>query len=435
MDKIKAIDSMPSTGKTTYMIGYIKELPDTQKVIYITPLLSETERIKKGCKGKRFCTPNEKLGKGSKHKNFKELVIKGRNIATTHSLFKIFDEETLMLIKEQNYILVMDEVVDVIEIIDLYTDYDECSEDEKQKICKQDIQTFIDKNLISIDSEFKLTWVDAEKSLDRYSKLKEKIESKEIYFSANTVLIELFPHRVFTEDIFKEIYIMTYQFEYQLLSYYFEFFSIPYEKFGIIKHRENGRTKWIYSLVHHDKYMKYELELREKLQDKIHIVESENKNEIGKKDIGSRKEKLSVRHYKEIEESDIKNIKRKTNSFISEKLNNCTTKLMWTVFKKHIDDIKTTRMNENSFVSLNCRATNEYRERTALIYLVNRFIHPYIEHLFNAKGISFDRNTYALSEMIQWIWRSAIRDDKPIDIYIPSERMRNLLKAWLNGQY
>lgn len=435
MDKIKAIDSMPSTGKTTYMIGYIKELPDTQKVIYITPLLSETERIKKGCKGKRFCTPNEKQGKGSKHKNFKELVIKGKNIATTHSLFKIFDEETLMLIKQQNYILVMDEVVDVVTIIDLYTDYDECSEDEKQKICKQDIQTFIDKNLISIDSEFKLTWVDAEKSLDRYSKLKEKIESKEIYFSANTVLIELFPHRVFTEDIFKEIYIMTYQFEYQLLSYYFEFFGIQYEKFGILKHRENGRTKYIYSLVNHDKYMKYELELREKLQDKIHIVESENKNEIGKKDIGSRKEKLSVRHYKEIEESDIKNMKRKTNSFISEKLSNCTTKLMWTVFKKHIDDVKTTRMNENSFVSLNCRATNEYRERTALIYLVNRFIHPYIEHLFNAKGISFDRNTYALSEMIQWIWRSAIRDDKPIDIYIPSERMRNLLKAWLNGQY
>ncbi|MBK5243749.1 MAG: hypothetical protein JJE18_01760 [Eubacteriaceae bacterium] len=435
MDKIKIIDSMPSTGKTCYIIEYIKELPDTQKVVYITPLLSETERIKKGCKGKRFCTPNVKLGKGSKHRNFKDLVIKGKNIATTHSLFKLLDEEAFKLIKEQNYILIMDEVVEVVQIIDLYTDYDEYSEDERQRICKNDIHTLIDKNLISIDSEYKLSWVDAEKSLNRYSQLKEIIELKEIYFSANTVLIELFPHRVFTENIFKEIIVMTYQLEYQLLSYYFEFFAIQYEKFGIIKHRVNGRTKYIYSLVNYDEYLKFDLEMRKKLKTKIHIVESENKNEIGKKDIGSRKEKLSVRYYKEIEESDIKKIKRKTNSFISEKLSNCTTKLMWTVFKNHIDDIKTTRMNENSFVPINARATNEYRDKIALIYLVNRFIHPYIEHLFSAKSISFDRDAYALSEMIQWIWRSAIRDNKPIDIYIPSERMRNLLIAWLNGEF
>ena len=38
---------------------------------------------------------------------------------------------------------------------------------------------------------------------------------------------------------------------------------------------------------------------------------------------------------------------------------------------------------------------------------------------------------YALSEMIQWIWRSAIRDGKEIWVYIPSRRMRELLKKWL----
>jgi len=33
--------------------------------------------------------------------------------------------------------------------------------------------------------------------------------------------------------------------------------------------------------------------------------------------------------------------------------------------------------------------------------------------------------------MIQWIWRSAIRDGKEIWVYIPSRRMRELLKKWL----
>lgn len=35
---------------------------------------------------------------------------------------------------------------------------------------------------------------------------------------------------------------------------------------------------------------------------------------------------------------------------------------------------------------------------------------------------------YALSEMIQWIFRSRIRNNESINIYIPSSRMRNLLQ-------
>ena len=34
--------------------------------------------------------------------------------------------------------------------------------------------------------------------------------------------------------------------------------------------------------------------------------------------------------------------------------------------------------------------------------------------------------------MLQWIWRSAIRDGKPINAYIPSKRMRELLINWMN---
>ena len=33
------------------------------------------------------------------------------------------------------------------------------------------------------------------------------------------------------------------------------------------------------------------------------------------------------------------------------------------------------------------------------------------------------------------IWRSAIRDGKPINLYIPSKRMRELLINWINNTY
>ncbi len=40
---------------------------------------------------------------------------------------------------------------------------------------------------------------------------------------------------------------------------------------------------------------------------------------------------------------------------------------------------------------------------------------------------------YALSELIQWIWRGQIRTGKPINLYIPSKRMRTILQVYLDS--
>ena len=45
-----------------------------------------------------------------------------------------------------------------------------------------------------------------------------------------------------------------------------------------------------------------------------------------------------------------------------------------------------------------------------------------------------DEDAYALSEMLQFIWRSAIRDGKEIWVYLPSVRMRSLLEEWIRIQ-
>ena len=82
---------------------------------------------------------------------------------------------------------------------------------------------------------------------------------------------------------------------------------------------------------------------------------------------------------------------------------------------------------------MNIRATNEYREATSVAYLVNRFLDPNLVKFFSMRGIEIDNDQFALSEMIQFIWRSAIRDNQPITVYIPSERMRGLLVGWMNS--
>ena len=88
-----------------------------------------------------------------------------------------------------------------------------------------------------------------------------------------------------------------------------------------------------------------------------------------------------------------------------------------------------------SFLEMTARATNLYSDRDSCAYLINRFENPVIKQYFRKNGLDVNDNIFALSELIQWLFRSAIRKGKPINLYIPSKRMRSLLTAWLNGTF
>lgn len=75
------------------------------------------------------------------------------------------------------------------------------------------------------------------------------------------------------------------------------------------------------------------------------------------------------------------------------------------------------------------RGTNDYRNCSHLIYLYNQYLNPNIKK-FIGKGVVTD-DDYALTELIQWVWRSRIRRGEPITVWLPSNRMRNLFLNWL----
>jgi hypothetical protein len=106
---------------------------------------------------------------------------------------------------------------------------------------------------------------------------------------------------------------------------------------------------------------------------------------------------------------------------------------MWNAFKKgkRGNSDLNGKGYSRSFVACNCRATNDLSDRYVLAYCVNRFAHPTLKHFFSKYNISVNDDMFALAEFVQWIWRSRIRNGEPIEIYIPSKRMRNLLKKWL----
>ena len=169
------------------------------------------------------------------------------------------------------------------------------------------------------------------------------------------------------------------------------------------------------------------------LKELINICEDDKLNGIGKaKD--KRSNPLSKSWYdnqyaKKLD--GMKVLKNNTTNFFKNICKSKSEDNMWTTFKDYISKCKGEGYTKG-FVACNARATNDYKHKKNLAYLINSFNNPRVLQFFIQRGIEIDEETYALSELIQWMFRSQLRENKPINIYIPSERMRNLLKNWLN---
>ena len=97
-----------------------------------------------------------------------------------------------------------------------------------------------------------------------------------------------------------------------------------------------------------------------------------------------------------------------------------SSECLWTTYDEIVPLIKGKGFRKG-FISLN---EDSSYNAIYLAFVCNLF-YP------SDKKLPIDEDGYALSEMLQFIWRSAIRDGNEIWVYIPSVRMRNLLKKWI----
>ena len=76
------------------------------------------------------------------------------------------------------------------------------------------------------------------------------------------------------------------------------------------------------------------------------------------------------------------------------------------------------------------RAYDKGEQYSHAIYLYEQNANPILLRWLGADTKVF-KDLYALSEMVQWIWRTRVRRGDSVHVYIPSKRMRGLLQAWL----
>lgn len=400
------------SGKTSWSIQHINESP-FENVLYITPFLNEVERIIENT-NRDFKQPSYKGG--TKLQNLNELLACQYDIASTHELFKKLTDESREYIQNGHYTLILDEVLSA---IDPYDD-----------IKKDDMKLLQDSGCITIDEDGFVIWNQDKADYDtQYNRIKILAENKSLLYVNQKLLLWRYPPEIFT--LFDNVYILTYLFDASILKNYFDLYHIQYMKKSIV--------------YENDKYVLSDFYIPDtkKYSPLIDIYNGKMNTNIAQKQNG-----LSSTWFKIQSKSNNKIIQQLKSNLKNYFLNILKAKsdtIMWTSFKDYqsklrgkgyAKEFKTEQLKEvdkaYGFLACNARATNKYAECYNLAYCVNIYLHPAISQFFYQKGIKVDEDLYGLSEMIQWIWRSRIRNGEKINIYIPSVRMRTLLKSWLD---
>lgn len=396
MKKVKVIDSECGTGKTALAIKYMNSNHLNKRFIFVTPYLDEVKRIVENTK----FTIKQPTGT-NKYQSFLKLVEDGENIVTTHSLFSMADDNLIELLMAQEYNLILDEVMTVLGQLNFMLG---------------DLDSLIESS-INVAHDGTLSLNDygnsrLQKGTEFDKRLKVVQAGRAIKLS-DSIIMWLFPVDIF--NAMSSVTILTYMFQKQVMYNFLKSNNIEFEYYHLVDcELVSGRCRYNGS----------------KYKDLIEIYDGKLNS------IGNKKSAFSANYFKGKHNKKFFNmLSKNTYNYFRHICNVKSADTMWTTRKQnYVDGLVSVQGHKESFLSVNARATNKYKNKTVCAYLYNRYENPSIDDYFRKNGLSIDKDIFALSELIQWLFRSAIREGNPIKLYIPSSRMRNLLIAWLNDE-
>lgn len=491
MEKINitVIDAIMGSGKSTAMINYIKhqkKINQDKKFLIIVPYLKEVKRYANQLRCFKSIISDKLTKRVALEKNLKDK----NDIICTHVLF--LQNPDLIKKYASDYILIIDEAINsligisqfpkLIDTENLKNDIIVSKEDDKIKLSlsskaqiytfsNDDIDYLIDREYIVVDKENnnRILFNKAINPTSIYNCLAKyfsfydvyKLETDDDVDIPHSYYLTLFPLSAFTN--FQEIYIMTYLWSAQKMKYYFDFYGAEYTYLYPISvdflnynnhHKDYILSKDINLYKKIEKVIKLNILKKVnmpgyKLDTITHTIVKDKKSRIQLYSFFETNEKSATLTYSfytinfdtDIGKETVKAIKKNVTNYIKDNLPSNIAKnkkILWTVYENARDDIcnKCKYINQENYIAYNTNATNEYQDCNVLIYLINREVNPFEQNFIKKyclSGKDFNKNIYALSDLIQWIWRSSIRNNKEISIYIPSKRMRNIFLGWLNN--
>ena len=415
MNKVIKIEDYPcGSGKTTRMIENFKE---NQKYLVILPLLSEINRVIEASNDVEFVQPDDK--QGTKTNSLESHLLLGKNIATTHEMY----ERLVPMIRDgllDDYDIIIDEVPKVVEMVT-----------SKSKTSIQEF--YLDAGYLDVDATTGLVrptmkwWQNRDEVSDTLSpKILTYAETGCLYLQDGKMFIWALPQSILTAG--RSVTVMTYKSEGSMLLAYLRKLGLPYAI-------SNDNSS--------------EEDFREKATKLITIEDIPALSKTNFSHTGQVKGMSSSSYAAKVARS-LKNLKER--KLVGIDINNILLTSMKDAWIKAANDnnrdakdgdetpkknskpgvfAKGSRMKDVNWIANTTRGTNDYMYCSHLIYLYDQNINPFLARWLGESSQAF-KDAYALTELIQWVWRSRVRRGEPVTLYLPSPRMRRLFEEWLN---
>lgn len=428
---IKVCDAIMGSGKSSAAITFINSNPD-RHYIYIAPYLDESQRIAEACHGLGFVEPSVFGAKKgvSKVSHIRELLEHGCNISSTQQAIPYYTEDMFDMIHDKEYTVIIDEVVDVFDDVNKPVNSKSNSVPKyNYEISANDVDLLVAGGYLKETKPGEFHHTGKEFTGLIYEKVLAKIKTCPIVQINNEDPNDLrgwkwvFPKRIFESA--KDVYILTYMFDCSQMALFFRINNLDYIKIGV-----SHPDRQTYCFCDHVDYIP---DYVNGLPDMIDICDNKKMNAIGEK-----RTALSMHWYDnyDISSPEVKQLKNNLSNYYLNILSDIPScQRMTGIYESAWPLVKTKGCGKKdiNFVVFNQKSQNKWGSYTALSYMSNVFLNPNIKNYFSGRGEKINEDEYALSTLIQWIWRSAIRNGKQVHIYIPSKRMRNLLIDWIDS--
>ena len=390
------------SGKTTSMIEGFRS---DRKYLVIVPLLTEVDRVVERSKSNPFQQPHANDNNApTKTESLESMVLQGQNIAATHSLF-----ERLVPLARQgllsDYDIIIDEVPEVVRSVS-----------SKSKVSIEEF--YLNTGYMTVD-----TGTGQVRPTNKWWSMRDDVDdtlSATILNYANTGCLYLLEGHLFIWAMPKELLtagrtttILTYKSEGSVLLSYLKKLDVSVEVA-----KDNQREE----------------AFREKASQLITIKDIPALSRLPLSHSGQLAG-MSKSNYCRAVVNALKNLRgRQLKDVPAENILITCAKEGW--YKKGNEGVAgpfasgSKLFQGANWVAKITRGTNDYAHCSHLVYLYDQHMNPMVARWLEDNSRAFD-DAYALTELIQWVWRSRVRKGQPITLYLPSPRMWQLMEEWL----
>lgn len=401
---LRLLDRPCGSGKTTEMI---KSFRSDQRYLVVVPLLTEVERVIEQS-GVAFAQPEETTGYGTKEAHLEILLRKKKNVVTTHALY----QNIVGLVRQgllEGYHIIIDEVPDVLEVVG--------------SISKISLEEFyVGLGYVKLDDDGRLR---PTKKWQEYSDVVSDTLSSKVFNLASLGLLHHFDDEFIIWGYPKELLsaglsvtVMTYLAEGTLLYRYLLKNKIPFvhdfDALAATKARRDALELVEVRSIPRLKKHKWSYTAQGS------FTKAEAKEVAGGLLGIRRKDLLGVAL------DQVLVVCRKDRWFL--KGNDHETKRKQGPFAMGSKLFKVARWLPNT-----TRGTNDYADATHMIYLYDQFVNPVYLRFLEIEDKTAFNEQYALAELVQVIYRTAVRRGEKVVVYIPSERMRRVFEEYRNS--